>query len=363
MTMDFKDTLPIVFEQQKFTDFTIHLDDGYIKAHKCILAASGIGYFDKIFNNDNKWIESNKDIITIKEISKEKFMYVIKAAYNCQLYNKDKDGFDIDLLEILIEVGDRFVSKKCISYAKLMLLNVSDNKMFNPFYKDILTIFMKFSPNYDYMLQNSPMCVHNTFEEEDDYTIEYIMYIAKLSENADIKMRAIRHILEPNFNKEDEKYIIELLQFINPLNLSNDDLLLLVKHNFYSGYEVLKYAVYSKSEATCFQNYPPIFGRYMYIGEYCNCQYNLYETTRVNTNNLKKKVNKLKLQNIMQFKLENRNIGIKWICDKKYAIYKDDEFINFDEAIYDVKYVNPDKKEYCLEKNHSYGVFVYFNDN
>ena len=350
-----------IFEDQQFTDITFQLDDGEINAHKCILASSGIAYFDTLLNSQNRWKENSDNIVVINDCPKYKFEYVIKSAYNCKLYN-DKE-FDINLFNDLIEVGDRFMSQKCIDHAIEMFdkayNSTHKDNILVQYYKDIVKISMKFEPRYDYILKKNSLYGNYNSVVEEDYDIDSKVYIAKLTSFHEIKLGILKSILYPTFtmNPENKKYVEDLLEVIDFQKLTGTILLLLVKYKFYDPIEVLKYKTWNASELCIYKSYPLIILKFVHIGTFSNGTF----INNGNNENNKRLMSKLKLEDISHFRLTNEKIGIDLIYNKEYAVYDGDEFVNFKESIYNKIYVNPDDKTFSLNKEVKYDVFVYLN--
>lgn len=258
-----------IFEQQKFTDVTFILDDGIIQAHKCVLAASDIEFFDKIFNGDNKWQESGQNTITIKDCPKDRFTLLLKAAYGYLLYSdrkkfgEDHNKFDPQLLADLVMIGDRFQSPKCIKYAFSMVNNQESRNAGNwlPY---VLKIFHKFSPVYNEALKQN---LHYTnkvlsFSIRDDSTkltldkhvykiinrlkVKYVLYLANLDKQHDIAVPIVRRLLgqydKNNINMELHGCIDEIIKNINPALLKCPIIIQkLAEFNFKFAYDKIQY--------------------------------------------------------------------------------------------------------------------------
>jgi hypothetical protein len=138
-----------IFEEEIFTDITIKLDDGEIKAHKCVLVASEIGYFNKIFSSQNIWKETENDTIIIKEIPTELCRLLLKIAYEYNFSNQ----FDPQFVAYLIVIGSRFNYQKCFDKVIVMIKNLQ-TKRSQDWLKYVLKIFMRFSPLYDHILRD-----------------------------------------------------------------------------------------------------------------------------------------------------------------------------------------------------------------
>ncbi|AYV77096.1 MAG: hypothetical protein Barrevirus12_5 [Barrevirus sp.] len=229
-----------IFEQQKFTDITFILDDGSIKCHRCVLAASAVTYFDKLFNSDNEWSESNTDTIVIKECSKDAFLLLIKSIYGYKLYNKVNDinneffkptkdkplpSFDPQLVTDLLLVGDRFGSAICLDTVKTIiksqvLTNVID---WLPY---LLKIFRRFSPSQDSLLRDNLTYTVKmiSFSIKDNKTLtlhprvghiinkmklKYVLYLAGLNKTTDI----LRPIVEQLLKKYTAHELLRLINF------------------------------------------------------------------------------------------------------------------------------------------------------
>jgi len=251
-----------IYEQQKFTDITIILDDGQIKAHKCVLAAANIEYFDKIFNSLNEWKESSEDVLVIKECPKDTFMVLIKVIYGFNLYKKDINinitksklshvvSFDPQLLADLLIVGDRFGSTICIDTA----LNIVKNQITKNAYSwlgYILKIFSKFSPKYDTMLKNNLKYKVKTltFSIKDDtkyiidpyicrilykLKVKYVLYLATLDSNHDIVLSMIEGLLDRYDKSSKDHYncIHSLSILIKGIMIPSKIILKLVENGF-----------------------------------------------------------------------------------------------------------------------------------
>lgn len=339
-------SLQKVFDLQKFTDVTFQLDDGQIKAHKCILATSNISYFEKLFLG-LEWKESLDNVVIIKECSLAEFTLVIQSAYGCILYDKTKP-FNIQLLYDLIAMGDRFGSNLCIDAGILMC---SENNKIESHYKDILDIFMKYSPLYDDRLKT--INCHRFTSERMTWKLKYKIYIAKLADNH-TRTQIMRHLLE-NYNLNDVQSITEaireLLQYIDPFDLTKHELLLLVKHRLYPGEEVCKIFVWKKA-AHVLQKYPLVIVKINYIGTFKNGQFKPYDKeTRLLSN--------LMLRDILYFEFQNDLAKVKLSYGNEYALYKENELVNFNITIYDKIYKNPDGNTFSIKPDIEYKVLVY----
>ena len=248
-----------IFEQQKFTDITIKLDDGEIKAHKCVLIAADIEYFNKVFNSDNVWTETSSNVITIKELSKDLFMLLIKTAYEF----KQSTQFDPQYLADLLVVGSRFNYQKMIDKVTLIIKNLNIKKA-DIWLQYVLKIFLKFSPIYDYILKDNmsyktkQISFFPGFDDDSktnkiainyeivrimkNFKVKYIRYLCHLDNDHYITYPFLKVLLQ----KYDENImnniftnvdiyegIVDLLKIIDVSLLEDDDFIeLLEKYGF-----------------------------------------------------------------------------------------------------------------------------------
>ena len=154
-----------LYEDDRFKDITIQLDNGELKAHKCVLAVSSVVYFSTIFNQN--WTETSSNVIKIEDCTVEAFEPLLMWCYRLGLRSK------YNIIELL-NISDRFC---CDDFKKHLLELIYPITPQGLVKCDMIEYFRLNSPKYDKFLYHKLYDMSNLIEFNDEIPSNLSSYI------------------------------------------------------------------------------------------------------------------------------------------------------------------------------------------
>lgn len=281
-----------LYADDSHKDVTFRLDDGSIvKAHRCLLVASGSSFFTRLLDPTSKFCDAQAAEIPIRECSAAEFKFVMLSVYELDDEVRGIEPADVFRLSARFDVSYRL--------SKFFARKDSDRHLSN---RELTKLAFEYRPLFDERIIKLEIDVHFLLSDWSDsrskYSMKLLTYLVSITpkNRNNLSSRLTDWLCQRTWPEqifhidllEQHKDLLEaILRKWDPIKAWKGTLLKLVSMGYLNGDEVAKLIDYVKHKDYCYviSAYPLKVG---YIhksedppkGEFV-CYYDVYMEKRV----------------------------------------------------------------------------------